>query len=167
MTRPQHSVSVTPDVFDQVNAYAQREKITIKEAFDRIVWFALGEPQPPKPAPTRPDKKVPPPRPKAAKPKRPTKAERAALQEALRQRLRGERAAAARAYLERYAAPIKRALQAGPRVQDFPPGAFCGVCAETCRGQEYREPIGRNGGLVNICERCRTEGGPLSAFRTA
>lgn len=36
------------------------------------------------------------------------------------------------------------------------PKPFCGVCVETITGKVYREPIGRDGGEVNVCEDCAT-----------
>lgn len=72
----------------------------------------------------------------------------------LRAKLKLERANMLR---ERAAVRVKGTPEPPPPPQ-FPEGAFCGVCAEDCKGELYQEPIGRNDALINVCERCRQEG---------
>lgn len=74
---------------------------------------------------------------------------------ALRAKLRAE--LRARKPPQPYSSPAAiRALQAGPPPSRmFPPGAFCGVCAEDCVGELYQEPIGKHEALVNVCPDCK------------
>lgn len=51
--------------------------------------------------------------------------------------------------------PAPRYAVLGPPRKQFPPRAFCGVCANDCRGPLYQEPIGKDGGMVNVCDACR------------
>lgn len=40
--------------------------------------------------------------------------------------------------------------------REFPAGAFCALCVEPVSGQERREPLGRDGAMVNVCVDCAT-----------
>jgi len=34
---------------------------------------------------------------------------------------------------------------------------FCAICASEIVGEPYREPLGRDNALVNVCSRCNDE----------
>lgn len=49
---------------------------------------------------------------------------------------------------------LREWMQRNPQ---FPPGSTCACCAGPAVGALHREQLGRNGGLVNVCQRCATE----------
>lgn len=53
-----------------------------------------------------------------------------------------------------------------PVVQQFPPGATCAICIGPAVGALHREPLGRDGGLVNVCVSCATQAPRLAAGAT-